>query len=89
MLRILNVVRTVKVREDYVSEKLVDAIGQLNEEQKALIAQWARSIESTKEFSLAQAIQWRTKNAGSNSRAHGYTAAGKKSNGIACQPRST
>jgi hypothetical protein len=54
-------IRTVKEREDYVSEKLVDAIGQLNEEQKALIAQWARSIESTKEFSLAQAIQWRTR----------------------------
>jgi hypothetical protein len=54
-------IRTVKEREDYVSEKLVDAIGQLNKEQKALIAQWARSIESTKEFSLAQAIQWRTR----------------------------
>jgi hypothetical protein len=53
--------QTVKEREAYVSEKLVDAIGQLNEEQKALIAQWARSIESTKELSLAQAIQWRTR----------------------------
>jgi hypothetical protein len=53
--------RTVKEREAYVSEKLADAIGQLNEEQKALIAQWARSNESTKEFSLAQAIQWRTR----------------------------
>jgi phage terminase small subunit len=53
--------QTVKEREAYVSEKLVDAIGQLNEEQKALIAQWARSIEPTKELSLAQAIQWRTR----------------------------
>jgi hypothetical protein len=53
--------RTVKEREAYVSEKLVDAIGPLNEEQKALIAQWALSNESTKEFSLAHAIQWRTR----------------------------
>ena len=52
--------RTLKEREAYVSEKLVEVIGQLSEEQNALIAQWAQSMQPTKEFSLAQAIKWRT-----------------------------
>jgi hypothetical protein len=54
-------VRTVKKREAYVSKKIVEVIGPLNEVQKALIAQWAQHMKPTKEFSLAQAIQWRTK----------------------------
>ena len=54
-------VRTVKKREAYVSKKIVDVIGKLNEEQKSLIAQWALSMKPTKELSLAQAIQWRTR----------------------------
>ena len=54
-------VRTVKKREAYVSKKIVEVIGLLNEAQKALIAQWAQRMKPTKEFSLAQAIQWRTK----------------------------
>ena len=54
-------VRTVKKREAYVSKKIVEVIGPLNEAQKALIAQWAQRMKPTKEFSLAQAIQWRTK----------------------------
>ena len=54
-------VRTVKKREAYVSKKIVDVIGKLNEDQKSLIAQWARSMKPTKELSLAQAIQWRTR----------------------------
>ena len=53
--------RTVEEREAYVSEKIVNVIGKLNKEQKALIAQWAQSTESTKKFSLVQAIQWRTR----------------------------
>ena len=53
--------RTEEKREAYVSKKIVDVIGQLNEEQKALIAQWARSMKPTKKFSLVQAIQWRTR----------------------------
>jgi hypothetical protein len=53
--------RTVKQREAYVSDKLVDAIGPLNEGQKALVAQWALSIVPTKQFSLVHAIQWRTR----------------------------
>ena len=54
-------VRTVKKREAYVSKKIVDVIGKLNEDQKSLIAQWALSMKPTKELSLAQAIQWRTR----------------------------
>ena len=53
--------RTLEEREAYVSEKVSDVIGELNEAQKALIAQWAQRMKPTKEFSLAQAIQWRTK----------------------------
>lgn len=53
--------RTLKKREAYVSKKIVDVIGKLNEDQKSLIAQWALSMKPTKELSLAQAIQWRTK----------------------------
>jgi len=53
--------QTVEDREAYVSEKIVNVIGKLNKEQKALIAQWAQSMEPTKEFSLVQAIQWRTR----------------------------
>ena len=53
--------RTIEEREAYVSEKIVNVIGKLNKEQKALIAQWAQSTESTKKFSLVQAIQWRTR----------------------------
>ena len=53
--------RTLEKRESYVSKKIVDVIGKLNEEQKALIAQWAGSMMPTKEFSLVQAIQWRTR----------------------------
>ena len=53
--------RTVKKREAYVSKKIVDVIGKLNEDQKSLIALWARSMKPTKELSLAQAIQWRTR----------------------------
>jgi len=54
-------VRTVKKREAYVSKKIVGVIGKLNEDQKSLIAQWALSMKPTKELSLAQAIQWRTR----------------------------
>jgi hypothetical protein len=54
-------VRTVKKREAYVSKKIVDVIGELNEDQKSLIAQWALSMKPTQELSLAQAIQWRTR----------------------------
>ena len=54
-------VRTLKEREAYFSDKIVDVIGQLNEDQKALIAQWAGSMEPTKALSLVQAIQWRTR----------------------------
>ena len=53
--------RTLEKRESYVSKKIVDVIGKLNEEQNDLIAQWARSMVPTKEFSLVQAIQWRTR----------------------------
>jgi len=53
--------RTLEEREAYVSEKVSDVIGELNEVQKALIAQWARRMEPTKEFSLVQAIKWRTR----------------------------
>ena len=53
--------RTLKKREAYVSKKIVDVIGKLNEDQKSLIAQWALSMKPTKELSLAQAIQWRTR----------------------------
>ena len=53
--------RTLDQREAYVSKKIVEVIGPLKGEQKALIAQWARRMKPTKEFSLAQAIQWRTK----------------------------
>ena len=54
-------VRTVKKREAYVSKKIVDVIGKLNEDQKSLSAQWALSMKPTQELSLAQAIQWRTR----------------------------
>ena len=54
-------VRTVKKREAYVSKKIVDVIGKLNEDQKSLIAQWGLSMKPTQELSLAQAIQWRTR----------------------------
>ena len=53
--------RTLEEREAYVSEKVSDVIGELNEAQKALIAQWAQRMEPTKEFSLVQAIKWRTR----------------------------
>ena len=53
--------RTLKKREAYVSKKIVDVIGKLNEDQKSLIAQWALSMKPTQELSLAQAIQWRTR----------------------------
>ena len=53
--------RTLEERGAYVSEKMVDVIGKLNEEQKTLIAQWAERMEPTKEFSLVQAIKWRTR----------------------------
>ena len=53
--------RTLEKRESYVSKKIVDVIGKLNEEQNDLIAQWAGSMLPTKEFSLVQAIQWRTR----------------------------
>jgi hypothetical protein len=53
--------RTVKKRGAYVSKKIVDVIGKLNEDQKSLIAQWALSMKPTQELSLAQAIQWRTR----------------------------
>jgi hypothetical protein len=53
--------RTLKKREAYVSKKIVDVIGKLNEDQKSLIAQWTLSMKPTKELSLAQAIQWRTR----------------------------
>ena len=53
--------RTLEEREAYVSEKVSDVIGELNEAQKALIVQWARRMEPTKEFSLVQAIKWRTR----------------------------
>ena len=53
--------RTFKKREAYVSKKIIDVIGKLNEDQKSLIAQWTLSMKPTKELSLAQAIQWRTR----------------------------
>ena len=53
--------RIVKKREAYVSKKIVGVIGKLNENQKLLIAQWVRSMKPTNKFSLAQAIQWRTR----------------------------
>ena len=53
--------QTLKKREAYVSKKIVGVIGKLNEEQKAFITKWAQSMKPTKEFSLAQAIRWRTK----------------------------
>jgi hypothetical protein len=53
--------RILEEREAYVSEKVSDVIGELNEAQKTLIAQWARRMEPTKEFSLVQAIKWRTR----------------------------
>ena len=53
--------RTLEEREAYVSEKMVGVIGKLNEEQRTLIAQWAQRMEPTKEFSLSQAIKWRTR----------------------------
>ena len=53
--------RTLKKREAYVSKKIVDVIGKLNEDQKSLIAQWTLSMKPTKKLSLAQAIQWRTR----------------------------
>ena len=53
--------RTLKKREAYVSKKIVGVIGKLNEDQKSLIAQWTLSMKPTKELSLAQAIQWRTR----------------------------
>lgn len=56
-----NNARTLKKREAYVGKKIVDVIGKLNEDQKSLIAQWALSMKPTKELSLAQAIQWRTR----------------------------
>jgi hypothetical protein len=48
-------------REEYVSEKITDLVGKLNDEQKTLIAQWAPRIEPTAQLSLDHAIQWRTK----------------------------
>ena len=53
--------RTLKKREAYVSKKIVDVIGKLNEDQKSLIAQWVRGMKPTKELSLGHAIQWRTR----------------------------
>ena len=53
--------RTLKKREAHVSKKIVNVIGKLNEDQKSLIAQWTLSMKPTKELSLAQAIQWRTR----------------------------
>jgi hypothetical protein len=48
-------------REEYVSEKITDLVGKLNDEQKALIAQWALKIEPIAQLSLDHAIQWRSK----------------------------
>ncbi|MFQ3323799.1 MAG: hypothetical protein ACI90U_001622 [Pseudomonadales bacterium] len=48
-------------RAEYISEKITDLIGKLNDEQKTLIAQWAPRIEPTAQLSLDHAIQWRTK----------------------------
>jgi hypothetical protein len=48
-------------REEYVSEKITDLIGKLNDEQKTLIAQWALKIEPIAQLSLDHSIQWRTK----------------------------
>jgi len=53
--------QTAKKREAYVTKKLVEVIGKLDAEQKALIAQWAQQMHPTKAFSLVQAIKWRTK----------------------------
>jgi hypothetical protein len=48
-------------REEYVSEKITDLIGKLNDEQKTLIAQWALKIEPIAQLSLDHSIQWRIK----------------------------
>jgi hypothetical protein len=48
-------------REEYISEKVTDLVGKLNDEQKLLIAQWAQDIKSTERLSLDHSIQWRTK----------------------------
>jgi hypothetical protein len=48
-------------REEYVSEKITDLVGKLNDEQKTLIAQWALKIEPIAQLSLDHSIQWRTK----------------------------
>jgi hypothetical protein len=48
-------------RAEYISEKITDLIGKLNDKQKTLIAQWAPRIEPTAQLSLDHAIQWRTK----------------------------
>jgi hypothetical protein len=48
-------------REEYISEKVTDLVGKLNDEQKLLIAQWAQAIKPTERLSLDHSIQWRTK----------------------------
>jgi hypothetical protein len=48
-------------REEYVSEKISDLVGKLNDEQKTLIAQWALKIEPIAQLSLDHSIQWRIK----------------------------
>lgn len=48
-------------REEYISEKVTDLVGKLNDEQKLLIAQWAQDIKPTERLSLDHSIQWRTK----------------------------
>lgn len=48
-------------REEYVSEKITDLVGKLNDEQKTLIAQWSLKIEPIAQLSLDHSIQWRTK----------------------------
>ena len=54
-------IRIIEERERYIKKKIVGVIGQLNNEQNILITRWAGSMGPTKELSLIQAIQWRTK----------------------------
>jgi hypothetical protein len=48
-------------RAEYLSKKISDLIGKLNDEQKTLIVQWAPRIQPTAQLSLDHTIQWRIK----------------------------
>jgi hypothetical protein len=48
-------------RAEYLSKKISDLIGKLNDEQKTLIVQWAPRIQPTAQLSLDHTIQLRIK----------------------------